>query len=203
MSAKIDPSASTVQEQLLWAVDELEIEIPSWGFLNTGTRFKVWQQAGTPRTVEEKIDDCGTVRRYTGIAHTISLHIPWDKTDDYTALLEYINSKDMGVGGINLNTFQDPDYMLGSMCHPDPEVRDKALAALKECCEIAEEMGATVYQHERTGGIADPARRFAVSKATGDWIFIPAHTPHRLIAASPLPRCLWLAVHLFPAEAVV
>ena len=43
MSAKIDPSASTVAEKLLWAVDELAIEIPSWGFLNTGTRFKVWQ----------------------------------------------------------------------------------------------------------------------------------------------------------------
>lgn len=141
MSAKIDPSASTIAEKLLWVVDELAIEIPSWGFLNTGTRFKVWQQAGTPRTVEEKIDDCGTVHRYTGIARTISLHIPWDKTDDYTALLEYINTKDMGVGAINLNTFQDPDYMLGSMCHPDPEVRDKALGALRECCEIADEMG--------------------------------------------------------------
>ena len=96
------------------------IEIPSWGFVNTGTRFKVWQQPGTPRTVEEKIDDAGTVHRYTGIARTVALHIPWDKTDDYTALLEYMNAKDLGIGGINLNTFQDADYMLGSMCHPDP-----------------------------------------------------------------------------------
>ena len=56
------------------------------------------------KELEEKIDDCGTVHRYTGIARTISLHIPWDKTDDYTALLEYINSKDMGGGGINIKT---------------------------------------------------------------------------------------------------
>lgn len=41
-----------------------------------------------------------------------------------------------------------------------------------ETASIAEEMGATVYQHDRTGGIADPARRFAVAKASGDWIFI-------------------------------
>jgi L-rhamnose isomerase/sugar isomerase len=141
MTATIDASASAIQERLLWAVDELAIELPSWAFLNTGTRFKVWQQPGTPRTVEERIDDSATVHRYTGIARTVALHIPWDKTDDYTDLLEYMNSKDLGIGGINLNTFQDPDYMLGSMCHPDPEVREKSLVALKECCQIADEMG--------------------------------------------------------------
>jgi L-rhamnose isomerase/sugar isomerase len=135
----IDAGSSATLERLLWAVDELEIEIPSWGFLNTGTRFKVWQQPGTPRTVEEKIDDAGTVRRYTGIAKTVALHIPWDKVDDYGALLAYIESKDLGIGGINLNTFQDPDYMLGSMCHASAEVRAKALDALIECCRIAEE----------------------------------------------------------------
>jgi L-rhamnose isomerase/sugar isomerase len=142
MTATIDASASSVQERLLWAVDELEIELPSWGFLNTGTRFKVWQQAGTPRTVEEKMDDAGTVRRYTGIAKTVALHIPWDQVDDYGQLLAYIESKDMGVGGINLNTFQDADYMLGSMCHPDPAIRQKALDAVIECCRIADEMAA-------------------------------------------------------------
>ncbi len=142
MISTYDASASSIEEKLLWAVDGLSIEIPSWGFMNTGTRFRVWQHPGTPRTVEEKIDDAGTVHRYTGIARTVALHIPWDKTDDYTGLLEYLNSKDLGVGGINLNTFQDADYMLGSMCHPDSAVRDKALEALRDCCAIADEMGA-------------------------------------------------------------
>ena len=142
MSATIDASASAMQEKLLWAVDDLEIEIPSWGFVNTGTRFKVWKQAGTPRTVEEKIDDAGTVHRYTGIARTVALHIPWDKVDDYSALLAYLQSKGLGIGAINVNTFQDPDYMLGSICHPSAEVRAKGLEAIIECCHIARETNA-------------------------------------------------------------
>jgi len=129
-------------ERLLWAVDELEIEIPSWGFVNTGTRFNVFKQPGTPRTVDEKIDDAGTVHRYTGIAKTVALHIPWDKVDDYSDLLAHIQSKGLGIGGINLNTFQDPDYMLGSICHPSAEVRAKAVEAIVECCRIAAETNA-------------------------------------------------------------
>ena len=81
----LDASSSAMMERLLWAVDDLAIELPSWGFVNTGTRFRVWQQAGVPRTVDEKIDDAGTVRRYTGIARSVALHIPWDKVDDYAA----------------------------------------------------------------------------------------------------------------------
>ena len=142
MSATIDASASAVQEKLLWAVDQLEIEIPSWGFANTGTRFRVWQQRGTPRTVEEKIDDAGTVHRYTGIAKTVALHIPWDEVDDYDALLAYMDTKGLGIGAINSNTFQDADYMLGSICHPSAEVRAKAIDAIVHCCDIAAQMNA-------------------------------------------------------------
>ncbi len=142
MSATIDASASAVQEKLLWAVDQLEIEIPSWGFANTGTRFRVWQQRGTPRTVEEKIDDAGTVHRYTGIAKTVALHIPWDEVDDYDALLAYMATKGLGIGAINSNTFQDADYMLGSICHPSADVRAKALDAIIHCCDIAAQMNA-------------------------------------------------------------
>ena len=142
MSATIDASASAVQEKLLWAVDKLEIEIPSWGFANTGTRFRVWQQRGTPRTVEEKIDDAGTVHRYTGIAKTVALHIPWDEVDDYDALLAYMATKGLGIGAINSNTFQDADYMLGSICHPSADVRAKAIDAIVHCCDIAAQMNA-------------------------------------------------------------
>ena len=138
----IDASSSSMMERLLWAMDDLEIELPSWGFVNTGTRFRVWQQAGVPRSVDEKIDDAGTVHRYTGIAKSVALHIPWDKVDDYAALGDHIESRGLRVGGINSNTFQDADYMLGSLCHPSPEVRTKAVAAIIECCRIAATMEA-------------------------------------------------------------
>jgi L-rhamnose isomerase / sugar isomerase len=137
MTATRDPGSSAVMDRLLWAVDDLAIELPSWGFVNTGTRFRVWQQAGVPRTVEEKIDDAGTVRRYTGVARSVALHIPWDRTDDYAALGDHIESRGLAVGGINSNTFQDADYMLGSLCHASAEVRAKAVAAIVECCHIA------------------------------------------------------------------
>ena len=111
----IDASSSSMMERLLWAMDDLAIELPSWGFVNTGTRFRVWQQAGVPRSVDEKIDDAGAVHRYTGIAKSVALHIPWDKVDDYAALGDHIESRGLRVGGINSNTFQDADYMLGSL----------------------------------------------------------------------------------------
>ncbi len=138
----LDASSSRMMERLLWAMDDLHIELPSWGFVNTGTRFRVWQLAGVPRNVEEKIDDAGTVRRYTGIAKSVALHIPWDKVDDYTTLGDHIESRGLRVGGINSNTFQDADYMLGSLCHPSAEVRAKAVAAIIECCRIAATMEA-------------------------------------------------------------
>lgn len=142
MTSTIDASASAIGDKLLWAVDQLEIEIPSWGFANTGTRFRVWKQAGTPRSVEEKIDDAGTVHRYTGIAKTVAVHIPWDKVDDYGALLAYMQAKGLKMGAVNSNTFQDDEYMLGSLCHPSPEVRQRALEAIIECCSIAEQTDA-------------------------------------------------------------
>jgi L-rhamnose isomerase / sugar isomerase len=138
----IDASSSSLMDRLLWAVDDLEIELPSWGFVNTGTRFRVWPQAGVPRNVEEKVDDAGTVRRYTGIAKSVALHIPWDRVDDYAVLGDHIESRGLRVGAINSNTFQGEDYMLGSLCHPSPEVRAKAVAATIECCRIAAAMEA-------------------------------------------------------------
>ena len=131
------PAAAPALERVAWAVDGLNIEIPSWGFVNTGTRFRVFPQQGVPRTVFEKIDDAATVNRYTGVARTVSLHIPWDRVDDWGDLAAHAKAKGLAFGGINSNTFQDLDYKLGSVCHPDAAVRAKAVAAIVECCEIA------------------------------------------------------------------
>jgi L-rhamnose isomerase/sugar isomerase len=136
----VDPKA------IKWAVDELAVEIPSWGFVNTGTRFRVFPQPGVPRTALEKIDDAATVARYTGVAKTVALHIPWDKVDDFAAMAAYARERGIRIGGINSNTFQDEDYKLGSLCHASAAVRRKATDHIIECCEIARQTGSDVVK---------------------------------------------------------
>jgi L-rhamnose isomerase/sugar isomerase len=119
-------------------LDALVAELPSWGFSNTGTRFRVFPQPGTPRDTFEKLDDAATVHRYTGAAGVVSLHIPWDRVDDYTALANHARERQLRIGAINSNTFQDEDYRLGSLAHPDEAVRRKAMRHLEECCAIVE-----------------------------------------------------------------
>ena len=117
------------------------IEVPSWAYGNSGTRFKVFAQSGVPRDPYEKIADAAQVNKYTGAAPSIALHIPWDKVEDYSDLARH--AKDLGVrlGTINSNTFQDDDYKLGSVCHPDAKIRKKAVDHLFECLDIMNEIG--------------------------------------------------------------
>ncbi len=117
------------------------IETPSWGYGNSGTRFKVFAQAGVPRDPEEKIADAATVHRFTGVAPTVSLHIPWDKVDDYAALSRYAADLGVGLGAINTNVFQDDDYKLGSVTNPDPGIRRKATDHLLEAISIMDATG--------------------------------------------------------------
>jgi L-rhamnose isomerase / sugar isomerase len=117
------------------------IETPSWAYGNSGTRFKVFAQAGVPRTVEEKIDDAARVHAHTGVAPVVALHIPWDRVDDYTALAAYAKERGVRLGTINANVFQDDDYKLGSVTHPDAAVRRKALGHLLECVDIMDATG--------------------------------------------------------------
>jgi L-rhamnose isomerase/sugar isomerase len=117
------------------------IETPSWAYGNSGTRFKVFAQQGVPRTPEEKIDDAAQVHRFTGVAPTVALHIPWDRVDDYGALAAHAHERGVGLGAINSNVFQDDDYMLGSVTNPDPAVRKKALNHLLDCVDIMDATG--------------------------------------------------------------
>ncbi len=140
------PGAATDIDRIAWAMSGLRIEVPSWGFVNTGTRFRVFPQAGVPRDAFEKIEDAATVNRYTGIAGTVALHIPWDKVEDYAGLAAFARERGIGIGGINSNTFQDEDYKLGSLCHPSAKVRAKAVTHIVECCEIARATGSKVVK---------------------------------------------------------
>ncbi|MCV7250780.1 L-rhamnose isomerase [Mycobacterium hackensackense] len=122
-------------------LDNLAIELPSWAFGNSGTRFKVFGTPGTPRTIEEKIADAATVHRLTGLAPAVALHIPWDTVDDYAALGAYAAGLGVGLGTVNSNTFQDDDYKFGSLTHTDKTLRQKAIDHHLACIEIMNATG--------------------------------------------------------------
>jgi L-rhamnose isomerase / sugar isomerase len=117
------------------------IELPSWAFGNSGTRFKVFAQKGVPRDPYEKVADAAQVHRFTGVAPSVALHIPWDKVADYADLARHAADLGVGLGTINSNVFQDDDYMLGSVCNPDARVRRKALDHLLACIDIMDATG--------------------------------------------------------------
>ena len=122
------------------------IETPSWGYGNSGTRFKVFAQQGVPRDPYEKLADAAQVHAATGVAPLVSLHIPWDRVPDFGRLGEHAADLGVRIGMINSNTFQDDDYRIGSVCHPDPKVRRKALDHLLECVDIMDVTGSTALK---------------------------------------------------------
>jgi L-rhamnose isomerase/sugar isomerase len=126
---------------VLERLQRLEIETPSWGYGNSGTRFHVYPWPGAARNVHERIADAAVVHRLTGCCPSVALHIPWDAVADYAGLRRYAEEQGVRIGAINPNLFGDDDYRLGSLCHPDPEVRAKALDHCRECVAIAGEVG--------------------------------------------------------------
>jgi L-rhamnose isomerase/sugar isomerase len=131
------PDTSSVKA----ALRQQRIELPSWAFGNSGTRFKVFPQPGVPRDPYEKVADAAQVHTYTGVAPSVALHIPWDAVDDYADLAKHADDHGVRIGTINANVFQDNDYKLGSVCHPDPRVRRKALDHLLECVDVMDATG--------------------------------------------------------------
>jgi len=131
----------TAAERVGPGLHDLRIELPSWAFGNSGTRFKVFPQPGVARNPYEKVADAAQVNRFTGTAPTVALHIPWDRVDDYGALARHAAELGVGIGAINSNVFQDPDYMLGSVTNPSKRVRRKAIDHLLECVDIMDVTG--------------------------------------------------------------
>ena len=129
---------------VLERLSALEIETPSWGYGNSGTRFHVYPWPGAARTVWERTDDAALVHRLTGCCPSVALHIPWDRVDDWPALRDYAADRGIRIGAINPNTFGDDAYRLGSICHPDARVRAQALEHCRECVEIAYQVGSTI-----------------------------------------------------------
>ena len=121
-----------------------EIETPSWGYGNSGTRFGVFKQPGAARDVHERLSDAAQVHKVTGVCPGVALHIPWDKVDDYDALGQEATELGVCIGAINPNVFQEPEYKLGSFGHRDAAVRRKALDHMYECVDIMQQTGSTV-----------------------------------------------------------
>ena len=119
------------------------LETPSWGYANSGTRFKAFPWPGAARTTREKLDDAATVQRLTGIAPSVAIHIPWDTPadGDYRALRDYAIAQGIRIGAVNPNVFQDEAYRLGSFGNPDPATREAALDHVLHCCEIMAQVG--------------------------------------------------------------
>jgi L-rhamnose isomerase/sugar isomerase len=130
-----------VSSRALAVLRTQHIETPSWAYGNSGTRFRVFPQPGVPRSAHEKIEDAATVHRFTGIAPSVALHIPWDTVDDYAELAAFAAERGIALGTINANVFQDADYKLGSVCHPDPAVRAKATRHLLDCVDVMDATG--------------------------------------------------------------
>jgi L-rhamnose isomerase/sugar isomerase len=127
-----------------WVKSKLKtqrIETPSWGYGNSGTRFKTFAYPGAARDVHEKIADAAMVNKLTGVCPTVALHIPWDKVKDWEELRQEAADLGIGLGAINTNTFQDDIYKFGSITHPDPKVRRRAIDHHLECIEIAKVLG--------------------------------------------------------------
>ena len=120
------------------SLKQQHIETPSWGYANSGTRFKAFAWPGAATTTQQKLDDAAMVHKMTGIAPTVAVHIPWDKPadGDYTGMRQYAESQGIRIGAVNPNVFQDDAYRLGSLGHPQATVRVLALDHILECCEL-------------------------------------------------------------------
>lgn len=131
-------------EEVKKKIRALNIETPSWGYGDSGTRFKVFQKEGVPRDPFEKFEDAAVVHRLTGACKTVAIHIPWDKVDDYGKLKSHAESLGVAIGAVNPNLFQDDDYMLGSITNTEAAIRRKATDHLLECVDIMRATGSEI-----------------------------------------------------------
>src|SRR6478735_2103405 len=130
-------------EQALTGLDDFTIEVPSWAYGNSGTRFKVFGAPGVPRNPFEKIADAAQVNAVTGMAPRVSLHIPWDRVEDFGALATHAKELGVRIGAINSNLFQEDDHKLGSLTHAEERIRAKGVAHHLECIQVMRETGST------------------------------------------------------------
>ena len=133
-------------ERITATVGRFAIAIPSWGVGTGGTRFARFPGPGEPRNVFEKLEDCAVIQRLTAVTPAVSLHLPWDRADDYMELRQKAEAFGLGFAAINSNTFQDQSgqrhsYKFGSLTHTDGGVRAQAVEHNLECVRIGRLLG--------------------------------------------------------------
>ena len=125
-------------------IERFTVETPSWGYANSGTRFKVFPWPGAARTLRERLADASEVNRVTGVCPSVAIHIPWDWEDDWQAVNEYAHALGLRIGAVNPNLFQEEVYRFGSLCHFDRTVRQRAIEHVLECIQIAQTVGSDI-----------------------------------------------------------
>jgi L-rhamnose isomerase/sugar isomerase len=135
------------------ALKAQHIETPSWGYSNSGTRFKTFPWPCAARTFAQKLQDAAFVHKLTGIAPSVAVHIPWDKVHDWKAMVDYARDLGLSIGAVNPNVFQDVEYRLGSVANPSAAIRQKALDHMLECvqiCKIVKSPGLSIWLADGT-----------------------------------------------------
>ncbi|HJT56383.1 MAG TPA: L-rhamnose isomerase, partial [Ktedonobacteraceae bacterium] len=131
-------------DSIIAAMQQFSIETPSWGYGDSGTRFKVFHWPGAARTLREKLEDAAQVQKVTGSCPGVAIHIPWDREDDWCAVKEYADQLGLHIGAVNPNLFQEDAYRFGSLSHFDKAIRRRAIEHVIECIQIAQEVSSNV-----------------------------------------------------------
>lgn len=156
----------TDRDQLFSLLDQFNIEVPSWGFADTGTRFGKFLQPAAAGTIEEKLADAGTVHKCTGCCPTVAVHVLWDFSVgvDATATAALAKKHGVRIGSINPNFFQDQVYKFGSVCSPDEDARAHAHRHMMECIAIAKAVGSDTLSLWFADGTNYPGQDDIVSR---------------------------------------
>ncbi len=125
-------------------IQQFTIETPSWGYGDSGTRFKVFHWPGAASTLREKLADAAEVNRLTGVCPSVAIHIPWDKENDWQGVKDYAHSLGLRIGSVNPNLFQQDAYRFGSLSHVDLQIRQQGIAHVLECIQIAQAVNSDV-----------------------------------------------------------
>ncbi len=168
---------ATDREQVFKHLDEFKIELPSWGFADTGTRFGKFVQAAAASTIDQKLADAGVVNKYTACCPTVAVHVLWDFTVGVNATETAAIAKKYGVsiGSINPNLFQDQVYKFGSAASPNESARQHAHRHVQDCISIGKAVASRLYSFWFADGINYPgqddliARKRRMSAALRQW----------------------------------